>query len=118
MENIVSIWIGIASAFIGVGVTFGALKADVKNLNEKYSNAHDSIGKLFSAVNDSGTVIAELKGKLESIETTLNRLCNKMDGFHLAKVYTSQSNGVLLPSDFYLQQNDSIGGTYLFTLNF
>jgi hypothetical protein len=42
----------------------------------------------------------------------------RMDGFHLAKVYTSQSKGVLLPSDFYLQQNDSIGGTYFYTQNF
>jgi hypothetical protein len=84
MENIghiISIWIGIAGAFVSVGVAYGMLKGDIKQNADSIKNHHKSIDKLFDTVNNSASIISELKGRLESIDTTLNRLATKIDTF-------------------------------------
>jgi hypothetical protein len=71
---------GIIALITAIGapcVGFGLLQGRVEALEKDTVRHSASIGKLF----DSQREIAELKGKVDSINETLNRLAVKIDAF-------------------------------------
>ncbi|GBR74054.1 hypothetical protein NO1_1289 [Candidatus Termititenax aidoneus] len=71
--------VGLGASFVGLGVSHGTLKNKVEQNAENIKNHRDSIGKLFDAQRDVSTLTAKLEGRLEVIETTLNRIAEKIE---------------------------------------
>ncbi|GBR75782.1 hypothetical protein NO2_0418 [Candidatus Termititenax persephonae] len=71
--------VGLGASFVSIGVSYGSLKNKVEQHAEDIKNHRENIGKLFDAQRDVSTLTAKLEGRLEVIETTLNRIAEKIE---------------------------------------
>ena len=73
---------GIIALIAAIGtpcIGFGLLKGRVEALEKDTARHSASIGKLFDSQRDVSTLTAKLEGRLEVIETTLNRIAEKIE---------------------------------------